>query len=128
MEIESKKVWEISGFNQRLIAREQAPELSLHHAVLIFVADSYHQRRLPIQRRNDQGIAEHHARDRARKAHEDEAGHRCEQKYPGHYLNGGDDVSVKRLRIHVAVAHSGQRLHAEEEASKKPMPTTSATD
>src|SRR5439155_21310860 len=39
-----------------------------------------------------------------------------------------DDVSVQRLRIHVPVANGGQRLHAEEEAIKKPMPTSAAGD
>ncbi len=78
MEFENIKVAEISAFDQRFIAREHDPELGLDHAVLIFVANSHHQRRLPIQRRNDQGIAEQNARDGARKAHENEAGHRRE--------------------------------------------------
>jgi len=37
-------------------------------------------------------------------------------------------VAIERLRIHMAVAHSGQRLHTEEEAIKKPMPTGGASD
>ena len=128
MKFENIKVAEISAFHQGFIAREHDPELGLHHAVLIFVADSDHQRRLPIQRRNDQGIAEHDSRDRARKAHEDEASHRCEQKYSGHDFDGRDHVSIKRLRIHVAVAHGGQRLHTEEEAIVKPTPASGAGD
>ena len=126
MEFENVKVAEISAFEQRFIAREHDPELGFHHAVLIFITDSHHQRRLPIQRRNDQGIAERDTRGRARKAHEDQAGHRCEQKNPGHDFNRRDDVGVQRLRIHVAVPDRGQRLHAEEEAIKKPMPASAA--
>src|SRR5262249_49126848 len=110
MELENIKVTEISAFNQRFVAREHDPELSLHHAVLIFIADSHHQRRLSIQRSNDYGIAEDDTRDRARKAHENEASHHRQQKYSRHDFYGGDHVSVKRLRIHVAVDHGGQRL------------------
>jgi len=128
MEFEHIKVAEIAAFEQRFIARKHDPELGFHHAVLIFITDADHQRRLPIQRRNDQGIAEHDTGDWTRKAHEDEAGHRCEQKNPSHDFNRRDDVGVQRLRIHVAVADGGQRLHAEEEAVKKPMSASAASD
>jgi len=128
MEFENIKVAEIAAFDQGFIPRVHDPELRFHHAVLIFITDADHQRRLPIQPCNDQGIAEHDTCDRARKAHEDEAGHRCEQKNPSHDFNGRDDMGVQRLRIHVAVADRGQRLHAEEEAIKKPMPASAASD
>ncbi len=47
---------------------------------------------------------------------------------PGHDFDRADDVTVKRLRIHVAIANRGQRLHAEKEVIKKPMPTSAAGD
>ena len=49
-----------------------------------------------------------------------------EQKYAAHDFDHADHVSVQRLRIHVAIANRGQRLHAEKEAIKKPMPTGAA--
>src|SRR5437762_6018788 len=44
-----------------------------------------------------------------------------EQKYSGHDLGGADDMSVKRLGVHVTVADGGQRLHTEEKAVEEPM-------
>ena len=37
-------------------------------------------------------------------------------------------VAVERLRVHVAIAHGGQRLDAEKEAIKKPVPAGAAGD
>jgi len=37
-------------------------------------------------------------------------------------------MTVKCLRIHVAIANRGQRLHAEKEVIKEPMPTSAAGD
>jgi hypothetical protein len=37
-------------------------------------------------------------------------------------------VAIQRLRIHMAIANSRQRLHAEKEAIKKPMPASAARD
>jgi hypothetical protein len=42
MELENVKVAEISAFDQRFVAREHDSKFGLDHAVLIFVADSYH--------------------------------------------------------------------------------------
>ena len=39
---------------------------------------------------------------------------------------GADDVTIKRLRIHMAIANGGQCLDAEKEVIKKPMPTSAA--
>ena len=35
-------------------------------------------------------------------------------------------MAIERLRIHVAIAHGRQRLHAEKEAIIKPIPTSGA--
>ena len=78
--------------------------------------------------RNDHWIAEHDARDRARKADKDQPSHDRQQKEAAHNFNGRDDVAIERLRIHVAIANSRQRLHAEKEAVKKPMPTSAPGD
>src|ERR1044071_9230449 len=62
MEFENVEIAEISAFQQRFVAREHDSELGLDHAVLIFVADSYHKRGFSVQGSNDDGITEHTAR------------------------------------------------------------------
>ena len=37
-------------------------------------------------------------------------------------------MTVERLRVHMAVANRGQRLYAEKEAIKEPMPAGAAGD
>ena len=121
MQFQIVKVPEISAFRQRFIARKHDSKLSFDHAVLILVANTHHQRGAAIQRRDYHRPAKHDARDGAREADENQSGHHREQKHARHDFEGGDDVTVQSLRIHVAVAHSGQRLDTEEEAVEKPV-------
>src|SRR4029434_2204008 len=59
--------------------------------------------------------------NRSRETDENQAGHDGEQKYTDHDFDGGNDVTVNSLRVHVAVANSGQGLDAEEEAVEERM-------
>src|SRR5205085_8848620 len=65
--------------------------------------------------------AKNDPRDWAREADENQSGHNREQKDSGHDLDRADDVSIKRLRVHVAVSDSCECLHTEEKAVEEPM-------
>src|SRR5438445_11620750 len=41
------------------------------------------------------------------------------QEHAGNDFNDGKEVTIERLRIHVAVADGGQRLHTEKESVEK---------
>src|ERR1051325_11606796 len=51
-----------------------------------------------------------------------------EQEHARHDLNRADNVTINRLRIHVAVADRRQRLHAEEKTIEKPFRRRCASD
>src|SRR5262249_17612429 len=68
------------------------------------------------------------ARHRTREADKNQSGNHREQKYAAHDFEHADHMSVQRLRVHVAVADRGQRLHAKEEAVVKPLSTGGASD
>src|SRR5207247_11091108 len=128
MQFQIVKVPEISAFRQRFIARKHDSKLSFDHAVLILVANTHHQRGATIQGRDYDRPAKHDTRNRSRETDKNQSGHDREQKHAGHDFDCADYVSVERLRVHVAVAHSGERLDAEEKAIEKPMPTGAAGD
>jgi len=128
MQFQNIKISEVSTFEQWLITRKHDSKLGFDHAVLILVANTHHQRGASIQGRDYDRPAKHDARNRSRETDENQSGHDREQKHAGHDFNCADDVSVERLRVHVAVAHSGERLDAEEKAIEKPMPTSAAGD
>lgn len=122
------KISEVPAFGQLLVARVHDPKFRFDHAVMVVVTDSYHQRRFPIQWADHHRFAEHDARDGSGETDENETGHDREQKHAGHDLDRADDVPVNRLRVHVSVADSRERLHAEEKTIEKPLRSCRARD
>src|SRR5215472_5002061 len=121
MQLQIVEESEVATLEEWFIPGKLDPELRFDHAVLIFVADAHHQRRLSIQGRNHHRPAKHNPGDWSRKAHKNEAGHHSDQKYARHDFDHADDVAINGLRIHVAVADSRKRLNAEEEAIQQPF-------
>ena len=79
------------------------------------VGDAQHKRRPSVEWSDYNRFAKQNARGRPGKAHEDETGHDREPEHPGDDFQSCNDVAVKSLRIHVAIANGGQRLHTEKE-------------
>jgi hypothetical protein len=67
-------------------------------------------------------LAEHEAGARAREAGEDQPGHHRQKRHAGEDFDGGDEVSVIGLRVHVAIADCRQRFDREVKVSEGPVP------
>src|SRR5262249_15435456 len=96
--------------------------------MLVLIADAHHERRLSVQQTDYHRPAKGDPRYRAREAHENQPGNNREQKDAAHDFDHADHMAVQRLRIHVAVADSGQCLYTEEETIIKPLSTRGAGD
>ena len=113
------KVTKVSAFQQRFVAMKHDAKLSLDHAVLAQIGDAQHEGKPAVQWRDNDRFAKQNPRGGSRESNKDEAGHDGEQKHSAHNLDGGDDVAVERLGIHVPVTDGGKRLHAEEKRFEK---------
>ena len=59
---------------------------------------------------------------RSREAGEDQPGHHREERHAGEDFDGGDEVAVIGLRVHVAIADRGQRLDRKIEEVEDSLP------
>jgi hypothetical protein len=78
-----------------------------------------HQIWYSIEQRNDRDFAELNPRCGTREAHKNQTVDHCQAKHARHDLEHGNQVPVQSFRIHVAVADSRERFHAEEKSVGK---------
>ena len=89
--------------------------------VVARIGHADHQRRPAIARCHDRMLGEDEAGARPREAGEDQSGHHREETHAGKDFDGGDEMAVIGLRMHVAVADRRQRLDREVEELQRPV-------
>ena len=83
---------------------------------MALVGEAEHQRRLTVKFRHGHRSGKQDARSGTRKATENQAGGNGDADHAGENLDRRDHVTVKTLRVHVAVANRGQGFDAEEKS------------
>src|SRR6516162_4359250 len=119
IQCEGTKASHIVSFCSDGASKEDHTEIGLDHCVMSQVSHANHQIRHSIERRNHRDLTEMYSRSRSRKTHEDQAGDHRKPKHTVHDLEHGDQVSIDRVRIHVAVANGCKRFHAKEKSMEK---------
>jgi len=118
IELEGKgiKAAEMRAFAGRFVAHEHEVKFGLGHGLVAEVGDAEHEGGLAVERGANEVAAENDAGDRAGKANENEAGDNGHAEHADDDFDGGDDVAVKGIRIHVAIADGGDGLDTEEKS------------
>ena len=115
LDFEFMKAAELIPLHALLDTQDPEPHSGARNGVVPRIGQTDHQRGTAITRCHNGVLGEHEAGARPREPGKYQPGQHRQETHPGEDFDGGDEMPVVGLRVHVAVADRRQRLDGEVE-------------